>query len=175
MRRWLWAVTAAGAAGAAGCAGGGAGADVRAAGGPGPVGEEPATVATEFLRAAGERDHAAMARRFGTGAGPVIERGGALRCGFRRVGSWVGVGEPCARWAEIELRMDVIARLLAHESRQAVAQERLAGRGRAAVRVEVLLQSDSEAFRVPLTVVRTDDGRWLVEEVGLDDIVVLDR
>ena len=53
---------------------------------------EPGRVVSEFLDAANRRDHAAMSRLFGTAAGPVGERGSALGCGLRRMGSWIGRG-----------------------------------------------------------------------------------
>ena len=77
---------------------------------------ERARVVAEFLDAAARRDHAAMASRFGTGDGPIGERGGAVGCALRRAGSWMGLGERCLGRPEVELRMDVIATVLAHEA-----------------------------------------------------------
>ncbi len=124
-------------------------------------------VVAEFLEAAGRRDHGAMAARFGTGGGPIGETGGAFGCAFRRVGSWVGLGDRCLRRAEAELRMDVIARVLAHESYRVEGEEGVVGRGRAAVRVRVEVVTGGRGVVVPFVVIRADDGRWLVEEVGL--------
>ena len=132
---------------------------------------EPTRVVAEFLDAAKRRDHAAMASRFGTGDGPIGETGGAFGCAFRRVGSWIGLGEPCLSRAEVELRMDVIATVLAHESYRVGAEEGVVGRGRPASRVEVEVVTGGRGVVVPFVVIRADDGRWLVEEVGLGGVV----
>lgn len=128
-------------------------------------------VVAEFLEAAGRRDHGAMAARFGTGGGPIGETGGAFGCAFRRVGSWIGLGDRCLRRAEAELRMDVIARVLVHESYRVEGEEGVVGRGRAAVRVRVEVVTGGRVVVVPFVVIRADDGRWLVEEVGLGGLV----
>ena len=132
---------------------------------------ERARVVAEFLDAAARRDHAAMASRFGTGDGPVGERGGVVGCALRRVGSWIGLGERCLGRAEVELRMDVIATVLAHESYRVGAQQGVVGRGRPAARVEVEVVRGGRGVVVPFVVIRADDGRWLVEEVGLGGLV----
>ncbi len=146
-------------------------------GGPGPVAGtapiagppvEPGDIVTGFLDAANSRDHAAMARLFGTAKGPIGEPGGAFGCGLRRAGSWIGLGRPCVTAQEVELRMDVIARILAHESRRVGPPERVAGRGRPAVRVEVeMAVRDGEVVRVPFVLIRTEGHGWLVEQVEL--------
>ena len=128
-------------------------------------------VVAEFLEAAGRRDHAAMAARFGTGGGPIGETGGAIGCAFRKVGSWIGLGGRCLKRAEVELRMDVIAAVLAHESYRVGAETGVVGRGRAAVRVEVEVVREGRGVVVPFVVIRADDGRWVVEEVGLGGLV----
>lgn len=132
---------------------------------------ERARVVAEFLDAAARRDHAAMASRFGTGDGPIGERGGPFGCALRRVGSWMGLGERCLGRAEVELRMDVIATVLAHESYRVRAQQGVVGRGRPASRVEVEVTRGGRGVVVPFVVIRADDGRWLVEEVGLGGLV----
>ena len=133
-----------------------------------PPGPDPAhvRVVAEFLDAAGRRDHGAMAARFGTGGGPIGETGGAVGCAFRRVGSWIGLGDRCLRRADVELRMDVIAAILAHESYRVGAQAVVVGRGRAAARVEVEVVTEGRVVSVPFVVIRADDGRWLVEGGG---------
>lgn len=156
-------------AAAAGC-----GPAVRDAAAP-PPGPDPAPahvrVVAEFLDAAGRRDHGAMAARFGTGGGPIGETGGAVGCAFRRVGSWIGLGDRCLRRAEVELRMDVIAAVLAHESYRLGAEAAVVGRGRAAARVEVEVVTEGRVAVVPFVVIRADDGRWLVEEVLLGGVL----
>ena len=132
---------------------------------------EPVRVVVGFLDAAKRRDHGEMAARFGTGDGPIGERGSAVGCAFRRVGSWIGLGEPCLAASEVELRMDVIARVLAHESYRVGAEDGVVGRGRPAARVEVVVVTGGRGVVVPFVVIQADDGRWLVEEVGLGGLV----
>lgn len=149
----------------AGCGGGAAAAAPDAAS---PVGREPGEVVAAFLEAANRRDHAAMAGLFGTAAGPIGETGGAVGCGLRRLGSWIGLGDPCASARDVELRMDVIARILAHESRRVGPAAAVAGRGRPATRVEVeMAVQDGETVRVPFVLIQAGDHGWLVEQVGL--------
>lgn len=154
-----------------GCSGGAVVTGGLPGGGGGPDGAALATpveVVEAFLAAAGQRDHAGMARHFGTAAGPIGERGGAVSCGVRRMGSWIGVGDRCLTGREVELRMDLIAAILAHESYRMGAREAVAGKGRAALRVEVEVDAVGRgAVVVPFVVIEADDGRWLVEEVGL--------
>lgn len=164
-RTWLPLLTLAGCGGAAVH---GASDPPRAAPDPGL---EPVRAVAEFLGAANRRDHAAMALHFGTGDGPIGETGGTVGCAFRRVGSWIGLGERCLSRAEVELRMDLIATVLVHESYRVVAGEGVVGRGRPAARVEVEMVVGGRAVVVPLVVIRADDGRWLVEDVGLGGMV----
>lgn len=150
--------------------GGCGGAAAPSAAGPTPGPDtltEPVRVVAEFLDAARLRDHTAMAARFGTGDGPIGERGSAFGCAFRRLGSWIGLGAPCLTASEVELRMDVIARVLALESYRVGDGEGVVGRGRLAARVEVEVVTGGRRVVVPFVVIRADDGRWLVEEVGL--------
>ena len=132
---------------------------------------EPVQVVAEFLDAAKRRDHAEMAARFGTGDGPIGDRGSAVGCAFRKLGSWIGLGEPCLTASEVELRMDVIAGILAHEWYRVGAEDGVAGRGRPATRVEVEVVTGGRGVVVPFVVIQADDGRWLVEEVGLGGLV----
>lgn len=136
---------------------------------PGPdLPLEPARVAAEFLAAASRRDHAAMASRFGTVAGPIGDRGGALGCAFRKLGSWIGLGDRCLNAREIELRMDLMAAILAHDSYRAGREEMVAGKGRPATRIDFELDTATEhGVIVPFVLIQADDGTWLVEEIGL--------
>ncbi|MYA64404.1 MAG: hypothetical protein F4139_02590 [Gemmatimonadetes bacterium] len=134
-------------------------------------GLDPVRVVAEFLGAANRRDHGAMASRFGTGDGPIGETGSAVGCAFRRVGSWIGLGERCLSRPEVELRMDLIAGVLAHESYRIRSADGVVGRGRPAARVEVEVVTEGRTVVVPFVVIRADNGRWLVEEVGLRRMV----
>ena len=136
---------------------------------PGPdTSLEPARVVAEFLDAANRRDHAAMASRFGTAAGPIGDSGGALGCAFRKVGSWIGLGDRCLNATEVELRMDLMAAILAHESYRLGGEAAVAGSGRPAIRVEVEVDTATEqGVTVPFVLIQTDHGGWLVKEVAL--------
>ena len=132
---------------------------------------EPRTVVAEFLDAANRRDHWAMASRFGTAEGPVGERPGALGCALRRVGSWLGIGHRCASDAEVEVRMDLIAAALAHESYSVVREERVVGKGRPAWLVEVELAAAGRLVAVPFLAILSSGERWLVERVELKGLM----
>ena len=142
----------------------------REIGGPEPA-EAPGRAVTVFLDAAKRGDHAAMARTFGTAAGPIGDRGSAFGCGMRRVGSWIGLGRPCIAAGEIERRMDLMAGILAHESYRVGAASDVVGLGRPAARIVVEMDVGRGVVVVPFVVILTDDGSWLVEEVGLGGLV----
>ncbi len=129
----------------------------------------PVEVVEAFLAAAGHRDHAAMARHFGTAAGPIGDRGGTLGCALRKVGSWVGIGDRCLTGREVELRMDLMSAILAHQSHRVGGQETVAGRSRPATRIEVEVDTLSEqGVLVPFILIQAHNGAWLVEEVDLE-------
>ncbi len=134
---------------------------------PGPP-AAPGEVVVAFLEASNRRDHAAMAGLFGTAAGPVGEPGSAVGCGLRRLGSWIGLGDPCVGARDVELRMDVIARILAHGSRRVGPAVAVAGRGRPATLIEVeMAVRDGETVRVPFVLIHAEGHGWLVEQVEL--------
>ena len=139
--------------------------------GPPPPGR-PAEAVEVFLEAAGRRDHAAMARVFGTTDGPIGDRGGTVGCALRKAGSWIRLGARCLEQGEVELRMDAIAGILRHQSYRVRLGGAVAGRGGAAMRVDVELdRAERGAVEVPFVVIRTGGGAWLVEQVGLDRVV----
>ena len=149
------------------CGGGGAGPGGSPAAVQAPP-PGPGDVVAAFLAAANRRDHATMAGLFGDAAGPVGEPGSAMGCGLRRLGSWLGLGEPCVGARAVELRMDLIARLLVHESRRVGPPEAVAGRGRPAARIEVeMAVRPGETVRVPFVLIHVRDHGWLVEQVEL--------
>ena len=122
-----------------------------------------------FLQAANTRDLMAMARIFGTADGAMAERvSNTFLCGFKRVGSWIGLGERCLSWVEIELRMNAIAVIIEHDDYSIRAESAVPGRNRPTIRVMVDIARGPEQFDdVPFVVVQTSDGRWLVEQIGL--------
>lgn len=123
-----------------------------------------------FLQATNARDLDSMARLFGTADGPAYDTGG-VGCAFRKIGSWLGMADRCVTRAEVELRMDAIARILRHEDYEIVSESSVAGRNHPTTRVGVdLTQSERRVRDVPFVVVRTNEGRWLIQEIGLERV-----
>jgi len=121
-----------------------------------------------FLQASNDRDIHTMARIFGTEDGAMIETGSSLGCGFKKLGSWFGMGLRCMTLQEVELRMDAIAQILRHDDYTIVSENSVAGRRNPTSRIGVDLSVDGRVITdVPFVVVRTGEGRWLVEEIGL--------
>lgn len=138
-------------------------------------GEAPAVApmlsVERFLQAANERDLYSMARLFGTADGPMSDTGGTFGCAFKKLGSWFGIGERCPTIQEVEIRMDAIAEVLAHEDYTVVSESSVAGRIHPTSRIGVNLRVDGQdVLDVPFVVVRTPEGRWLIEEIGLTKI-----
>jgi hypothetical protein len=139
---------------------------------PGPSAEAasvaPILSVERFLQASNARDLASMARLFGTEDGPVAETGSTIGCGFKKLGSWIGLGGRCATWEEVELRMDAIAQILTHEDYAIATERSVPGRTHPTSRIGVNLIVDGQTILdVPFVVVRTGGGRWLIEEIGL--------
>ena len=132
----------------------------------------PALSVERFLQAANDRDLDAMARLFGTEEGPVADTGGTFGCFWKKLGSWLGLASACLDRTDVELRMNAIALVLQHRDYRILGQSDVPGRQHPTVRVGVtLVQTDGEEVRdVPFNVVRTDEGRWLVIQIGLDRI-----
>lgn len=129
----------------------------------------PSAAVESFLEAAARRDLSEMARWFGTPDGPLSETGGTLGCALRKIGSWVGIGEACPRWSEVELRMNLLAAILAPSAYRVRAQEQVAGVEHPSVRVFVdVTVGGREASRVPFVVVMARDSSWLVQQIELE-------
>lgn len=134
---------------------------------------EPSEAVIRFVDAAARRDHAAMAQLFGTWEGPTGGDRGAFACALRRLGSWLRLSSACPVRAEVELRMDLMASILARAAYRVRGESPVAGRERPAVRVVVEARPagagpGASGFEVPFVVVKSRDGRWLVQEVALD-------
>jgi hypothetical protein len=124
-----------------------------------------------FLQAANARDLDSMARLFGTSDGAVFETGGTLGCAFKKMGSWFGLGERCLTLQEVEIHMDLIAQIIRHEDYTIVSESAVAGRMNPTSRIGVDMRIGGRDIQdVPFIVVRTPEGRWLIEEVGLTRI-----
>lgn len=121
-----------------------------------------------FLQAVGQQDLESMSRLFGTADGPVADRGSWLGCTFKKIGSWFG-GSACRRSQDIEVQMSVLADILRHDDYRLVGEERVPGRLSPTTRVLVDLSYRGRSARaVPFDVVRSGDGRWLIEVIGVE-------
>jgi hypothetical protein len=101
-----------------------------------------------FLQAVNVPDYAAMARLFGTADGPLE--------GDR---------------PEIELRMDLIANILAYQDYRIVSEAMVPGREQPTTRIGVDLTIGGEVVSdVAFVVVRTREGRWMIQEIDLEAI-----
>jgi hypothetical protein len=125
-----------------------------------------------FLKASNERDLHSMASIFGTADGPIIDTGGAFGCAFKKMGSWIGLGDACQSLQEVELRMDLISDLLRHDDYTIASDALVAGRVNPTTRIGVhMVIRGRDISDVPFLVVKTDGGRWLVQEIGLEKVM----
>jgi hypothetical protein len=124
-----------------------------------------------FLQAANQRDVDAMGRLFGTSNGALMDTGSTFGCFFKKIGSWFG-GASCTKRVEVELRMDAIASIVQHQDYRIVREEPVAGRISPTRRVivDMTLQGRNVAG-APFLVVQTGEGRWLVEQVPLEQLM----
>lgn len=136
------------------------------------AGVAPMLSVERFLQAANTNDLDAMTRIFGTSSGAMADRlGGPLGCGFKRIGSWIGVSERCENRQNLELRMNAIALILRHNDYRIRGERDVPGRTSPTTRVGVdLVQGSTTHSDVPFVVVRTRDGRWLIEQIGLEQV-----
>lgn len=125
-----------------------------------------------FLQAANQRDVESMGRLFGTADGSVMETGSTFGCFFKKIGSWFG-GSACTQRTEVELRMDAIASIIQHRDYRIVREEPVAGRVAPTRRViiDLTMPENRLAPGVPFVVVQTGEGRWLVQEVPLEQVM----
>jgi hypothetical protein len=139
---------------------------------PGAVAPVAAQLSVErFLQAANDHDVRAMGRLFGTRDGPAMDTGSTFGCFFKKIGSWFG-GTACTKKTEVELRMDAIASIVQHQDYQIVREESVAGRTSPARRVFVNLTMPGKQVKdAPFVVVQTTEGRWLVEQVPLEQLM----
>lgn len=149
---------------AAGCASGGGGRGDAA-------GVAPLLSVERFLQAANGRDLDTMSRIFGTHDGPIGDTGSTFGCAFKRMGSWIGLSDRCVSRVDVELRMDAIATILRHDDFRITGEQSVPGRVHPTSRVTVtLVRGGRTVPDVPFVVVRSGEGRWLVEQVDLERI-----
>lgn len=132
----------------------------------------PTLAVEQFLQAANQQNLDGMSRMFGTGGGPIAdEAGNPFSCFFKKIGSWIGLGDSCMKRTEIELRMNAIAMILQHDDYRIVSEGMVAGRERRTMRIGVNLTVGERQFPdVPFLVVQASGGRWLIEEIGLTEV-----
>lgn len=125
-----------------------------------------------FLQAANERDVQAMGRLFGTPEGSAMETGSTFGCMFKKIGSWFG-GSPCVQREEVEIRMDAVASILQHRDYRITDERRVAGRTTPTTRIMVDMTTEHgvDVNAVPFEVVRSGEGRWLVQRVDLERVM----
>jgi len=118
-------------------------------GGVHPESRAPVEVIEYFLTAARAGDLRGMAELFGTREGTVLAR------------------DPIS---EVEVRMHALASLLENDGYTIEEPEFVPGRLGGAVEIPVRLEMRGREFTVPFTLVRTDEGRWLIERIGLEGV-----
>jgi hypothetical protein len=125
-----------------------------------------------FLQAANQRDVEAMGRLFGTADGSLMDTGSTFTCFFKKIGSWLG-GTACAKRTDVELRMDAIASIIRHVDYRIVREEPVAGRVSPTRRVivDMSMPQNRRVSGAPFVVVQTREGRWLVEQVPLEQVM----
>lgn len=116
---------------------------------PAGAGVGPSLLVERFLQAANSNDIQTMSRLFGTEDGPIIER------------------DPRD---QVEQRMFTLASLLRHQDFSIVGEQVVPGRIGSALTIVTRVRQRSREVRVPFTVVRTADGGWLVEQIGVEDL-----
>ncbi|MEQ9569784.1 MAG: hypothetical protein RLN75_06300 [Longimicrobiales bacterium] len=112
------------------------------------AGTSPLQSVERFLAAVNARDLDDMMAVFGTREGPI--RGDR---------------------AENEIWMDAIASILEHRRYEIVSERQVPGREFPTTRVGVTLTIGGEVYPdVTFITIRTDEGRWMVQEVDLERI-----
>lgn len=117
-------------------------------GGTGPAPVEPANSAkgavNQFMEAVADSNLAQMSQLWGTSAGPAVK-----------------TNQP----ADWERRIAIMRAYLQNESHRVVSDSRDGSDSRHAVQVELRRQLCT--WMVPFTVIRANDGNWLVNQVDL--------
>jgi hypothetical protein len=124
-----------------------------------------------FLQASNARDYFTMATLFGTDSGPISDTGSGFGCGVKVLVSWFPGVTRCLRWEDVELRMAAIADVLRYQDYKIVSERQEPGRSSLTNRIGVDLTRPGSVVRdVPFLVVRTGQGRWLVQEIDLQRV-----
>jgi hypothetical protein len=113
----------------------------------------PQAAVERFLQLVEEKDYVQLGWVFGTKEGPIIER------------------DPIA---EVERRMYALASILEHERYAVQSQAPVPGTVGEAFRFQVGLVKRGREYVVPFTVVRGPEGRWFVEQIGVEEITEME-
>lgn len=121
---------------------------------PGPAANvAPALVVEQFLRAANANDLDTMGRLFGTREGPIVERDSRQ---------------------QVDDRMFALASVLRHEDYSIEGEQIVPGRRDVATQLLVRMNFGEERETVvPFTMVFSQDGRWMIEQIDLERITNL--
>jgi hypothetical protein len=112
------------------------------------AGTSPLQSVERFLAAVNARDLDNMSELFGTPDGPV---------------DWPRV--------QTEVHMDLLATILEHQSYEIVSEGMVPGRDVPTTRVGVTLTMEDRVIPdVSFLTVRTDEGRWMVQEIDLERV-----
>ena len=136
-----------------------------------PEAAAPARSVERFLRAANSGDLETMASVFGTREGPIADRGSGLGCAFRKLGSWLSLGDRCLTRQEVEIRMSLLAETLRHSDYQIVSEGDAPGRKYPMKRIGVTITRGERKIRdVPFLLVQSSGGLWMVQEIGVERV-----
>lgn len=116
-------------------------------GAPGALG--PTVAVERFMRYAAAKEYAHMGWIFGTAQGPLVRR------------------DPPG---DVERRMYALATVLEHTSFAVQGEGPVPGRAGGAVQLPVRLVQRGREYLVPFTAVRGPEGRWYIEQVGVEAI-----
>lgn len=128
-----------------------------------------ATLSVErFMGAANSRDFVTMASIFGTHDGPISDTGSTFGCFWKKLGSIFG-GSSCQNWRDVELRMELISQVMLHDDYQIRSERSVAGVRHPTIRLSVdVVQRQIRIRDVGFTLVQTNDGRWMLEQIELE-------
>ena len=101
------------------------------------------------MRHAAAKEYAQMGWIFGTAKGPLVRR------------------DPPS---DVERRMYALATVLEHSTFAVQGENPVPGRAGAAVQMPVRLTQRGREYTVPFTAVRGPDGRWFIEQIGVEAV-----
>jgi hypothetical protein len=116
---------------------------------PGPDAVAPTLVVERFLQAVNARDVTTLGRLFGTREGPIAGRDDRT---------------------QVEQRMFTLASLLEHDDYTILGDQAVPGRGGEALDIMTTLHRGERRIPVPFTLVRANDGQWLVEKIDTGEL-----